>query len=50
MRSGLCWSPSIDRRSRAADNQEDTGELMRMWWCWFGDVDLAIVPRATITG
>lgn len=28
---------------------EDTEELVRMWWRWFGDVDLAVVPEATVS-
>jgi len=28
---------------------EDTAELVRMWWRWFGDVDMAIVPEATVS-
>ncbi len=28
---------------------EDTAELVRLWWRWLGDVDLAIVPEATIS-
>lgn len=28
---------------------DDTAELVEMWWRWFGDVDLAVVPAATVS-
>lgn len=41
--------PSGAEVTERALRPEDAEELVGMWWRWFGDVDLAIVPEATVS-
>lgn len=41
--------PSGAEVTERAPRREDTVELVRMWWRWFGDVDMAVVPEATVS-